>query len=126
MVGLQEYMWQKLGLPYRVMQICTGDMGSPDARQIDIETWLPGQKRFRETHTADYMTDYQARRLGTRVRTEKEGNVFVHTNDATALAVGRTIAAIVENNQQEDGSVRMPKALRAYLPFTTIPAVSDT
>lgn len=126
MIGLQEYMWQKLQLPYRVMQICTGDMGAPDARQIDIETWLPGQDRYRETHTADYMTDYQARRLGTRVRIKNKGNILVHTNDATALAVGRTIAAILENNQQEDGSVIMPKALHGYLPFTTIPAVSDT
>ncbi|MEK7506485.1 MAG: serine--tRNA ligase, partial [Patescibacteria group bacterium] len=79
-VAIQEYLMQSLELPYQVVMICTGDMGGPDARQIDIETWLPGQNQYRETHTADLMTDYQARRLNTRVKRSNK-NDFVHMND---------------------------------------------
>ena len=104
---------QVLKLPYQVVQICTGDMGAPDYRQIDIETWMPGQNRYRETHTADCMTDYQARRLNTRVKT-KNGIEFVHMNDATAAA-GRTLIAIMENYQQKDGTIKVPKALQPYM-----------
>lgn len=115
-IALQEYLVASLGLPYRVMLICTGDMGSPDARQVDIETWMPGQGRYRETHTADYMSDYQARRLNTRFRSaHSKESVFVHMNDATALALGRIMIAIVENYQQEDGSVLVPGVLKPYL-----------
>ena len=84
-----------------------------------MEAWLPGQNQYRETHTADYMTDYQARRLQTKVRREngeRAGEVeFVHTNDATAFALGRAMIAIIENNQQADGTVRIPEVLRPYL-----------
>ncbi len=110
-VAIQEHLLQSLGVPYQVVQICTGDMGGPDARQIDLESWMPGQNRYRETHTADLMTDYQARRLGTRVRRNAGGNEYVHMNDATAIALGRTMIAILENNQREDGTVRVPAAL---------------
>ncbi|MEK7154296.1 MAG: aminoacyl--tRNA ligase-related protein, partial [Patescibacteria group bacterium] len=90
------------------------DMGGPDARQIDIECWMPGQGRYRETHTADLMTDYQARRLNTKV---KRGNKteFVHMNDATAIAIGRTIIAIMENYQTKKGTVKIPKVLQKYM-----------
>lgn len=113
-VAIQEHVLQALGIPYQVMQICTGDMGGPDARQIDIECWMPGQQKYRETHTADLMTDYQARRLNTRVK-RASGSEFVHTNDATALAIGRILIAIMENFQQEDGSVRVPEVLVPYM-----------
>jgi seryl-tRNA synthetase len=118
-VGIQEYLMQSLEIPYQVVLLCTGDMGDPDYRQIDIEAWLPGQNKYRETHTADLMTDYQARRLNTRVRRGKETE-FVHMNDATVFAIGRTVIAILENYQQKDGSVKMPKALQKYLGFAEI------
>jgi seryl-tRNA synthetase len=119
MVAIQEYLLASLGLPYRVIQKCTADIGKPNARGIDMEAWLPGQDQYRETHTADYMTDYQTRRLQTRVRREtgeNTGNVeLLHTNDATAFALGRAVIAIIENNQQEDGTVAVPEVLQPYL-----------
>ncbi len=114
-VAIQEYLMRSLEVPYRVVMICTGDMGKPDARQIDIEAWLPSQNTYRETHTSDYMADYQARRLNTRVRSKDGTLSFAHMNDATAFAIGRTIIAIMENYQQEDGSVRIPEVLRPYM-----------
>lgn len=113
-VAIQEYLVQSLELPYQVVAISTGDMGGPDFRQIDIETWIPSQEKYRETHTSDYMTDYQARRLNTRVRT-KNGNEFVHMNDATFVAMGRMLVAIIENYQNEDGSVDIPKVLQKWM-----------
>ncbi len=113
-VGLQEYMVSALGLPYQVMAICTGDMGAPDIRQIDINTWMPGQNRYRETHTSDLMGDFQARRLHTRVKRVSGHTQFVHMNDATAFAIGRILIAIMENYQQEEGSVLIPKILQPY------------
>lgn len=113
-VALQEYFMQQLELPYRVMAICTGDMGAPDSRQIDIETWMPGQDKYRETHTADLMTDFQSRRLDIKT---KRNNVteLVHMNDATAIAIGRTIIAIMENYQNKDGGIKIPKTLQKYM-----------
>lgn len=113
-VAVQEWLLGQLGLPYHVLQKCTADIGKPNARGIDMEVWLPGQGKYRETHTADYMTDYQARRLNTRVRTE-DGLELVHTNDATAFALGRAMVAIIENYQTADGDVRVPKVLKPYL-----------
>ena len=113
-VAIQEYLLQSLELSYQVVAICTGDMGGPDARQIDIETWMPGQNRYRETHTADLMTDYQARRLNTRVR-RGEKLEFVYMNDATIFAIGRTIIAIMENYQTKDSTIMIPKVLRKYM-----------
>jgi seryl-tRNA synthetase len=114
-VALQESMLQALGVPYQVVQICSGDMGGPDARQIDIECWMPGQGRYRETHTADLMTDYQARRLGTRIRMSDGEMPFAHMNDATYMAMGRLLIALMENFQEEDGSVRIPEVLRPWM-----------
>ncbi len=113
-VAIQEYFFQELGVPYQVVAICTGDMGRPDARQIDIEAWLPGQNRYRETHTADLMTDYQARRLGIKVK-RADGTEFVHMNDATALALSRTPIAIMENYQTKKGTIEIPKVLRKFM-----------
>ncbi|OYX42507.1 serine--tRNA ligase [Candidatus Saccharibacteria bacterium 32-49-12] len=115
MVAVQEYLLQKLGLPYRVLEKCTADIGKPNACGVDMEVWLPGQNQYRETHTADYMTDYQSRRLSTRVRRESGELELVHTNDATAFALGRTMIAIIENYQQADGRILVPEALRPYL-----------
>lgn len=115
MVAIQEYLLATLGLPYRVIQKCTADIGKPNARGIDMEAWLPGQDQYRETHTADYMTDYQTRRLQTRVRREDGTLELLHTNDATAFALGRAMIAIIENYQNEDGTVTVPEVLRNYL-----------
>ena len=120
LVAIQEYLVQQLGLPYQVLQKCTFDIGKPNARGIDIEVWFPGQQKYRETHTADYMTDYQARDLKTRVRRTPDsvGNApieLVHTNDATAFATNRIMAAIVENFQTEDGHVIIPEVLRPFM-----------
>ena len=115
-VSIQEYLVQQLEVPYRVVSICSGDMGKPDFRQIDIECWMPGQNKYRETHTSDYMTDYQSRRLNTKYKTKDGKKKFVHMNDATAFAIGRILIAIIENNQQEDGSILIPKVLQKYMP----------
>jgi seryl-tRNA synthetase len=115
MVGIQEYFMQTLKLPYQVVAICTGDMGIPDYRQMDIETWMPGQNKYRETHTSDLMTSFQSRRLNTRVKRVDGGKDFVHMNDATAFAIGRTLIAIMENYQQADGTVKIPEALQPFM-----------
>lgn len=119
-VAIQEYLVNSLGIPYQVIAVCTGDMGGPDARQIDIECWMPGQGKYRETHTSDMNTDYQARRLNTRVRRAGGEVELVHMNDATAFAIGRILIAILENYQQEDGSVVIPEVLRKYTGFDKI------
>lgn len=115
-VGVQEYLVDQLGLPYRVVQICTGDMGRPDYSQIDIECWMPGQNKYRETHTSDYMTDYQTRGIKSFYIDEQGNRSLLHTNDATAFAIGRILIAILENFQQADGSVKIPEVLRKYMP----------
>lgn len=114
-VAIQEYLLNSLELPYQVIQKCTADIGKPNARGIDMEAWLPGQGKYRETHTADYMTDYQTRRLQTRVRRQDGSLELAHTNDATAFALGRAMIAIIENGQNEDGTVTVPAVLRLYL-----------
>lgn len=119
MVAIQEHLMAQLGLPYEVVLKCTADIGKPNARGVDINTWLPGQNKYRETHTADYMTDYQARRLQTKVR-RKSGEVeLVHTNDATVFSQ-RPLIAILENFQQKDGSVKVPRVLQKYTGFKII------
>lgn len=119
-ISIQEYLMQQLEIPYQVIMICTGDMGGPDARQLDINSWMPGQDKYRETHTSDMMTDYQSRRLNTKVR-RKDGEVqYVHMNDATAFAIGRILIAIMENYQQKDGSILVPKVLQPLVGFDKI------
>ena len=114
-VAIQRWLIEQLQLPYRVIRKCTFDIGKPDARGIDMEVWLPGQNKYRETHTADYMTDYQSRRLNTRVRREDGEVELVHTNDATAFALGRIMIAVIENYQNKDMTVRVPEVLRKYM-----------
>lgn len=114
-VGLQEYLVQQLKIPYQVIQICTGDSGKPDYNQYDIECWIPSQNRYRETHTSDYMTDFQSRRLNIKYKTNTGEKKFVYMNDATAFAIGRILIAILENYQQADGSVVVPEVLRKYV-----------
>jgi seryl-tRNA synthetase len=122
-VAVQEHLVRSLEIPYRVMDICTGDMGGPDARQIDIEMWMPGSPDahgkgkgvYRETHTSDLMTDYQARRLRTKVKKADGTAEYAHMNDATAFAIGRTLIAIIENYQTKKGTVLVPKVLQPYM-----------
>ncbi|PID52429.1 MAG: serine--tRNA ligase [Candidatus Moraniibacteriota bacterium] len=114
-IAVQEYLLRNLKLPYRKLLKCTADIGKPNVRGVDMDVWLPGQKAYRETHTADYMTDYQSRRLKTRVRLADGTLAYVHTIDATAFACGRALVAILENFQQTDGSVVVPEALRPYM-----------
>ncbi len=111
-----EEVLQKLGLHYRVVALCTGDMGASSAKTYDIEVWMPGQQLFREISSCSNFESYQARRANIRFRPEgKNKTEFVHTLNGSALAVGRTWVAIVENYQQPDGSVLIPDALRPYI-----------
>jgi seryl-tRNA synthetase len=112
-----EDLVQKLGLPYRIVNVCTGDIGTVAAKKYDIEAWMPAQNAYREVVSCSNCTDYQARRLNIRYR-EKEGaptKGFVHTLNSTAIATGRTIVALLENCQQEDGTIAVPDALRKYM-----------
>jgi seryl-tRNA synthetase len=113
LVAIQEYIMKALNLPYQVIICCTGDMGDPDYRHLDIETWMPGQDKYRETHSADHMAGFQSRRLNTRVKRADQKMEYAHMNDATATA-GRTLVAIMENYQESDGRIRIPEALKKY------------
>ena len=119
-VACEEYLVNGLKLPYQVVFKSTADIGDPNARGIDLNIWFPSEKRYRETHTADFMRDYQTRRLNTRFRRPDGAVDFVHTIDATAFAIGRVLIAIIENYQEKDGSISVPKVLRPYLPFKVI------
>ena len=112
-LGVQEAILQAIEVPYRVIDIAAGDLGASAARKFDTEAWMPGQGAYREVTSCSNCTDYQARRLRTRVRREG-GTQPVHTLNGTAVAVGRTIIAVLENHQREDGSVAMPAALVAH------------
>jgi len=115
LVGLQEELLQALEIPYRVMNVCTGELGAPAAKKIDLEAWFPGQSRYREVTSCSNCTDYQSRRLHIRMK-GKGGRGVPHTLNGTGVAIGRTLAAILENFQEPDGSVTIPKVLHAYLP----------
>ncbi|TSA46462.1 serine--tRNA ligase [bacterium] len=115
MVSLQEKLMQKLELPYRVVEISTGDMGWTDARQFDIETWMPGQGEYRETQSCSNTTDFQSRGISTKYKAKDGKKEFVHTLNGTAFAIGRTIIAIIENYQTKDGKIRVPKVLQDYV-----------
>tara|TARA_B100001765_G_scaffold213049_1_gene178195 strand:- start:4370 stop:5089 length:720 start_codon:yes stop_codon:yes gene_type:complete len=107
-------MWDSLGLHYRVVNICTGDMGTVAARKYDLEAWLPGAGGYKEVVSCSNCTDYQANRLRMRYRTT-EGNEAVHTLNSTAIATSRALVAIMEQNQMEDGRVSVPDVLRSYM-----------
>ncbi len=121
LLSQQEKLMKLLKIPYRIMQICTGDLGFPAAAAYDIEAWLPSENRYRETHTTFNDTDFQTRRLNTRYRRTKDGKLeFTHALNGTALAIGRTLIAIIENYQQKDGSIKVPETLQKYLKFKVI------
>ncbi|HEX9977010.1 MAG TPA: serine--tRNA ligase [Acidimicrobiia bacterium] len=111
LVGVEESLIQSLGIPYRVVDVCSGDLGDSAARKYDIEAWFPGQGAYREITSCSNTTDYQARRLRIRCR-DDAGTTVAHTLNGTAVAIGRTLIAILENNQQADGSVVVPEVLR--------------
>jgi seryl-tRNA synthetase len=113
-VAIQEYLVRQLKLPYQVLEKCTADIGFPNAKGVDIEIWMPGQNKYRETHTADFISDFQARGMQTRVKTDK-GTEYAHTNDATAFAAGRMLVAIMENYQTKEGIIKIPDVLQPYL-----------
>ena len=126
LLSMEEKLMQLLKVPYRVTKMCTGDLGRPAAAKYDIEAWLPGEGRYRETHSTSNCTDFQARRLNIRYRDKpphqkiggggKSGKLnFVHTLNGTAFAIGRTLIAIIENYQQKDGKILVPEVLQKYL-----------
>ncbi|MGB9715822.1 MAG: serine--tRNA ligase [Thermodesulfovibrionales bacterium] len=116
-----EDILQKLGLPYRVVSLCTGDLGFGASKTYDLEVWLPAQQRYREISSCSNFTDFQSRRASIRFRREgKKGTEFVHTLNGSGLAIGRTVIAILENYQQKDGSVVIPDALRPYMGIEVI------
>lgn len=116
MVADAEEVLKRLKLPYRVVELCTGDLGFASAKTYDLEVWLPAQGTYREISSCSNCEDFQARRAQIRYRQEKKGKpVFVHTLNGSGLAVGRTVVAVLENYQQKDGSVVVPEALRPYM-----------
>jgi len=120
LLKMEEKLMQILKIPYQVVQICTGDLGRPAAEKYDIEAWMPSENRYRETHSTSNCTDFQARRLNIRYR-QKSGKLeFVHTLNGTALAIGRILIMLIENYQQKNGSLKIPKVLQNYLNFKSI------
>ncbi|NCO15548.1 serine--tRNA ligase [Candidatus Wolfebacteria bacterium CG1_02_39_135] len=120
LLSLEEKIFQGLGIPYRVVEMCTGDLGAQAAKKYDLEAWMPGRGDWGEITSTSNTTDYQARRLGIRFK-RKDGSVeFTYTLNGTAIAISRTIIAILENYQQKDGSVLVPKVLQKYLNFKKI------
>jgi len=114
-LSLEEKLVQALGIPYQVVKMCTSDLGNPAARKFDIECWIPSQGKYRETHSTSCCTDYQARRLNIKYKDKGGKKQLVHTVNGTAFAIGRTIIALIENFQQKDGSILIPKVLRPYI-----------
>ncbi len=115
LTGHAEVILQKLGLPYRLMVLCSGDIGFSAAKTFDLEVWLPGQSAYREISSCSNFQDFQARRLKTRFRTGQEKPQLVHTVNGSGLAVGRTLVAVLENYQNADGTVTIPEVLRPYM-----------
>jgi len=115
MTGHAEAILKKLGLPFRVMALCTADMGFGAARTHDLEVWLPGQNAYREISSVSNCETFQARRLQARFKNAQGKNELVHTLNGSGLAVGRTLVAVLENYQQADGSIRVPEALKPYM-----------
>ena len=115
MVGHAEAVLQQLGLPYRVVLLCTGDMGFGAAKTYDLEVWLPAQNTYREISSCSNTEAFQARRMQARFKNAQGKNELVHTLNGSGLAVGRTLVAVLENYQQADGSVTVPEVLRPYL-----------
>ena len=116
LLSVEEELMQDLKLPHQVLNICSGDLGDTAARKYDIEAWIPSQQKYRETHSTSTTTDFQSRRLNVRYKNkETDKNEFVHMLNGTAFAIGRTIIAIIENYQQEDGSITIPEVLVPFM-----------
>jgi seryl-tRNA synthetase len=116
MTACAEEVLKRLGLAYRVMLLCAGDMGAASRKTYDLEVWLPGQGAYREISSCSNCGDYQARRMDARFKASGEkGTRFVHTLNGSGLAVGRALIAIMENYQQADGSISLPEALQSYM-----------
>ena len=116
MTANAENILQKLGLPYRVLALCTRDMGFSAAKTYDLEVWIPAQNAYREISSCSNCGDFQARRMNARYRpTDGKSTRFVHTLNGSGLAVGRTLIAVLENYQQADGSIEIPSVLRPYM-----------
>jgi len=116
MRGIAEEMLQDLKLPYRVLQICTGDMGAGKYKMYDLETWMPSRNSYGETHSDSNLTDWQARRINIKYRDERGETTYAYTLNNTVIASPRILIAILENYQQEDGGVRVPEVLKKYMP----------
>ena len=114
LLSVEEELMQGLKLPHRVVQLCSGDIGAPSARTYDIETWMPSQMLYRDTHSTSNTTDYQTRRLNIRIKRDGK-NSYAHALNGTAFAIGRTLIAIMENYQQEDGSIIVPEVLKQWI-----------
>ncbi|MCF6273073.1 MAG: serine--tRNA ligase, partial [Rhodobacteraceae bacterium] len=115
MTKCAEGILDALNIPYRTVVLCTGDVGFGMRKTYDIEAWLPGQNTYREISSCSVAGDFQARRMNTRYRPDGGKPNFVHTLNGSGLAVGRTLIAVIENNQQEDGSIAIPDVLRPYM-----------
>ena len=124
LLAIEEEIFSELQIPYRVVDIAVNDLGASAARKFDIEAWLPGQAQYREVTSTSNTTDYQARRLDVRMRAEGGRPEVVHTLNGTAIAVGRTIVALLENGQQDDGSVVLPAVLVPYGAPSLLPSAS--
>jgi seryl-tRNA synthetase len=118
-LAVEEKLVGELEVPYRVVNVAAGDLGASAAKKYDIEAWFPGEQNYREITSCSNTTDFQARRLKVRMKTDR-GNEMMHTLNGTACAVGRTILALLENHQQPDGSVVIPSALVPYTGFELI------
>ena len=122
LLAIEEKIMKELKLPYQVVKMCSGDLGLPAVRKYDIEAWIPSQKKYRETHSVSSCTDFQSRRLNIKFRNKDNKLEYVHILNGTAIAMGRTLVAIMENYQQPDGSVAVPKVLHKYVSFKQIKA----
>jgi seryl-tRNA synthetase len=113
--GIEEEIMQDLKLPYQVLNICSGDLGNPAVKKYDIEAWIPSQNKYRELTSTSNCTDFQARRSQIKYKDKDGKPQILHTLNGTAAAIGRTIIAIYENNQNADGSINVPEILRQYV-----------
>jgi seryl-tRNA synthetase len=124
---MEEHLFQKLEIPYRVVNVCSGDLGAPAAKKYDIEAWMPGRGAYGEVTSCSNCTDFQSRRLGIRFRPERGAKAqHVHMLNGTAIAVSRAMISVYENFQRKDGSVEIPEALRPFMfGITEIPRRSE-
>ena len=120
LLAREEELLRGLDLPYRVVNVAAGDLGSSAAKKYDIEAWFPGQERYREVTSTSNTTDFQSRRLKIRFKDESGSNQLVHTLNGTAIAVGRTLIALMENHQDAEGGIHIPDALVPYTGFASI------